>query len=251
MDYLKSLDFISTKTFLITFFLVVAIIFMRYLILSGIYHFIFFRLFRKRFKKNILNSRTPRKSQLRREIKSSLYSAVIFGAVGVFILILWQLGYSQIYLDLIAFPIWYFPLSIAAFLLIQDTYYYWLHRWMHRSHWMRRFHTEHHKSLHTSVLTSFSFHPMESLFQALMLPAFILVIPISFYALMTLLALMTLSAIINHAGVEIYSQGIAPNGFRKFFIGATHHDLHHKDARKNFGLYFTFWDRWMKTEGNY
>ncbi|MDB5704262.1 MAG: sterol desaturase, partial [Sphingomonas bacterium] len=28
----------------------------------------------------------------------------------------------------------------------------------------------------------------------------------------------------------------------------THHDLHHSEGRHNFGLYFTWWDRWMGTE---
>jgi sterol desaturase/sphingolipid hydroxylase (fatty acid hydroxylase superfamily) len=27
-----------------------------------------------------------------------------------------------------------------------------------------------------------------------------------------------------------------------------HHDLHHGQAESNFGLYFTWWDRWMGTE---
>ena len=29
---------------------------------------------------------------------------------------------------------------------------------------------------------------------------------------------------------------------------STHHDLHHATARSNYGLYFTWWDRWMGTE---
>ena len=28
----------------------------------------------------------------------------------------------------------------------------------------------------------------------------------------------------------------------------THHDLHHAQAGWNYGLYFTWWDRWMGTE---
>lgn len=28
----------------------------------------------------------------------------------------------------------------------------------------------------------------------------------------------------------------------------THHDLHHSEGNHNFGLYFTWWDRWMGTE---
>jgi Delta7-sterol 5-desaturase len=31
-------------------------------------------------------------------------------------------------------------------------------------------------------------------------------------------------------------------------IGATHHSLHHKQFKYNYGLYFTFWDKWKRTE---
>jgi sterol desaturase/sphingolipid hydroxylase (fatty acid hydroxylase superfamily) len=28
----------------------------------------------------------------------------------------------------------------------------------------------------------------------------------------------------------------------------THHDMHHQQFNGNYGLYFTWWDRWMGTE---
>jgi sterol desaturase/sphingolipid hydroxylase (fatty acid hydroxylase superfamily) len=59
---------------------------------------------------------------------------------------------------------------------------------------------------------------------------------------------MTLSATVNHAGVEIYPSGKFGKWFKKWVIGATHHDAHHKKFNFNYGLYFTFWDRLMKTE---
>jgi Delta7-sterol 5-desaturase len=34
----------------------------------------------------------------------------------------------------------------------------------------------------------------------------------------------------------------------RWLIGATHHSLHHKQFRYNYGLYFTFWDKWKRTE---
>jgi uncharacterized protein (DUF2147 family) len=33
-----------------------------------------------------------------------------------------------------------------------------------------------------------------------------------------------------------------------WFNTTMHHDLHHQDGRSNYGLYFTWWDRWMGTE---
>lgn len=109
-------------------------------------------------------------------------------------------------------------------------------------------HLIHHKSIHTSVLTSFSFHPLETIFQAAFLPIVIVILPIHIYALLFVLLIMTISATINHAGVEIYPSGKFGKWFQKWFIGATHHDNHHRKFNYNYGLYFTFWDRLMKTE---
>jgi len=67
-------------------------------------------------------------------------------------------------------------------------------------------------------------------------------------AMVITLSLMTFSAILNHAGVEIYPIDKKYSAFRKYIIGASHHDHHHKNSKNNFGLYFTFWDMTMKTE---
>ena len=34
----------------------------------------------------------------------------------------------------------------------------------------------------------------------------------------------------------------------RYVTTTTHHDLHHSSGRYNYGLYFTWWDRWMGTE---
>ncbi len=146
------------------------------------------------------------------------------------------------YESLTAFPIWYIPVSILLFLVLHDTYYYWLHRWMHHSKWLWKMHVAHHKSTTTSVLTAFSFHPVEAFLQAIFLPVFLVFVPMSIVGLFVILFIMTISATINHAGVEIYPQRRLAALFSKCVIGATHHDLHHKFSKKNYGLYFTFWD---------
>ncbi|MBC7872922.1 MAG: sterol desaturase family protein, partial [Ferruginibacter sp.] len=48
--------------------------------------------------------------------------------------------------------------------------------------------------------------------------------------------------------IEIYPQWFLKNFFLKSIIGASHHSLHHKHYKYNFGLYFTWWDKLKKTE---
>lgn len=238
------LDF-STPSQVIVFALVIfLVIFIRYLVVAGAYHYVLYSLLRSRIWHRILD-RTPwPKKQLVREIYWSTLSAGIFTLFGVGLFALWRNGYTAIYTTLDAYPLWYFFVSIFLALFIQDTYYYWLHRWMHRPAVYRYLHKVHHTSVHTSVFTSFSFHPSETILQALVLPLIVLFLPLHVYALGAILTLMTLSAVINHAGVEVY-----PNGkWGDWVIGATHHDRHHRKFTANYGLYFTWWDRWMGTE---
>ncbi|MEM8509260.1 MAG: sterol desaturase family protein [Bacteroidota bacterium] len=246
---LEGIDLSDYRILIVTFLILFLIVFMRYLFLSGAYHWLFFVQFREKFKKRMLFQQRLKRKQTRRELILSLYSALIFSATGLGLLLLWQNGLTQIYTDLGDYPLWYLPLSIVLFLILHDTYYYWLHKWMHASRWLRPYHMEHHKSVDTSVFTSFSFHPVESFLQAIIVPVLVMLVPMHPIALLTTLLIMTLSAIINHGGVEIYpATKKNAKGLDHFIIGATHHDRHHRNAKKNFGLYFTFWDRLMKTE---
>jgi sterol desaturase/sphingolipid hydroxylase (fatty acid hydroxylase superfamily) len=183
-----------------------------------------------------------------REIIWSGITSLIFSIAGVCMLILWQKGYTRLYVNINDYPLWYLPLSLFIYMFIHETYYYWLHRWMHLPAVFRRIHKVHHDSIQTSSWTSFSFHPYESLLQAVIIPVLLFVIPIHIYILLALLVIMTLSAIINHASVEIYPSGFEKDWIGKWVIGSVHHDIHHKRFKYNFGLYFTFWDKWMKTE---
>ncbi len=224
------------------------IIFLRYVAFSGLYHYLLRIRWRERLRRRIFHFMPEKGSLLRREIVRSAIVSLIFAAAGITVLMLWQAGYTRIYLDPLDYhPIW-LVLSPVLFLLAQETYYYWIHRWMHLPGVYRYVHAWHHESIETTAWTAFSFHPIEGLVQAIFLPLIVLVLPIQGYIFLLLLMVMTLSATINHAGVEIYPRGFARHRIWRWIIGATHHDLHHKQARYNFGLYFTFWDKWMDTE---
>lgn len=224
------------------------VVFLRYLVLSSAYHVFVNRLFKASAR---TFTAAPRK-QWRKEVKWSMISAAIFTILTAGCLWLYQHGFTRIYTDLNTFSTGYFVLSIAILLIGYETYYYWLHRWMHHPKVFRHVHKIHHDSIETSVFTSFSFHPLEAVLQFLFLPLVIVILPVHYYALGIVLTLWTVSAIINHAGVEIFPESFRRHPIGRWLIGATHHDLHHREFKSNFGLYFTFWDKWMGTEsGNY
>lgn len=224
------------------------IIVMRYLLFSGAYYYTTFVLLRKWLGSRILDDSKIAKKQIRLEIYYSVISALIFAIFGIGTYWLWSEGMTAVYSDITEYPLWYFPLSILLVLFLQDTYYYWIHRWMHIPRVYKYFHKVHHQSVHTSVWTSFSFHPLETVLQAAILPLIIIFLPLNTWAVLVILIIMTVSATINHAGVEIYPEGQYGKWFGKLVIGASHHDQHHRRFLCNYGLYFTIWDRLMKTE---
>ena len=53
---------------------------------------------------------------------------------------------------------------------------------------------------------------------------------------------------LGHAAVEMLPRGFATHALGRYFTTTTHHHLHHETAQGHYGLWFTWWDRWMGTE---
>lgn len=227
------------------FFLAIVI---RYFVAAGIFYGYYFGWHSEKFRSRRLSSKKLRKGQLKKEVIWSIRSSAIFALVGSLTYWLWEKGVTAIYLDVDLYGYWYLPLSLLLAMLIHETYYYWVHRWMHDPRVFRRVHKVHHDSLTPTPWTAFSFHPWESLIEALILPAILLIIPMHLYVLGFYLLLMTVSSVINHLGIEIFSASFRNSWPGRQLINATHHHYHHEEFVTNYGLYFTFWDKWMGTE---
>lgn len=231
--------------YILIFFLAILI---RYFIAAGVFYWYYFVAKSEKFHKKRLSKRGFRKGQIRKEIIYSVKSSAIFAAVGAGTYWLWQNGHTGVYLDPAQYGYWYLPVSLLIILLLHETYYYWVHRWMHHPKVFRIVHKVHHDSLTPTPWTAFSFHPWEGLIEALVLPAILAFLPVNLYVLAFYLLFMTLSSVINHLDIEIYPESFQKSRIGKEFIGATHHHYHHAEFNTNYGLYFTFWDRLMGTE---
>jgi sterol desaturase/sphingolipid hydroxylase (fatty acid hydroxylase superfamily) len=247
LDWLLSTDYTSLQNFLLIFSILLVGIFLRYLGLAWIYHELVYKKMGNALPYRKLHEQI-RLPQVRTEIWYSFLGALIFSVSGTVMLIFWQKGISLLYTKLFLWDIVWVPVSYLLALFIHETYYYWLHRWMHKPKIIRHFHHIHHNSLYTSSFTSFSFHPIEAGLQAIFLPVLILFLPMHFLVLIALLVTMSVTAVINHAGIEVYPNWALKSPVFRWMVGATHHDMHHLKYRCNYGLYFTFWDVWMKTE---
>lgn len=241
-------DFTQPLWFALATLVIFMVVIGRYLLVAGLFHAVFYLWFPQRWQERKISQKAYKPGQFRREVKWSMITAGLFALAGSITVVLWQLGYTKVYTDWTAYPLWWAPLSLAIAMLAHETYYYWLHRWMHQPRIFRIVHKVHHDSNITSPWTAFSFHPLEGVLQAIFLPALLMVMPMHLYVIILQLTIMTLSSVVNHLDIEIYPRRFYKHFLGKWLIGATHHSLHHKQFKYNYGLYFTFWDKWKDTE---
>jgi len=188
-------------------------------------------------------------AQIRREILWSLLSAFIYGAPAGLVAWGWQAhGWTRIYSDIGAYPLWWWPLSIAVYLMAHDTWFYWSHRAFHHPRLFGRIHAVHHASRPPTAWAAMSFHPWEALSGAIVIPALVFLVPIHVAALGVVLAVMTLMGVTNHMGWELFPQRIVQGAAGRWIITASHHQRHHDQYRCNYGLYFRFWDKACGTD---
>ena len=188
-------------------------------------------------------------AQIGTEIRWSLIAAVFYGAPTGLIFWGWRHhGWSLIYTDIAAYPLWYVPLSIVIYLFVQDTWFYWTHRAMHQPRLFKIAHAVHHQSRPPTAWTAMSFHPIESILGAIVIPILVFIVPIHLAALGVVLAIATIMGVTNHMGWEIFPRWLVHSPLGNWLITASHHERHHEEYRCNFGLYFRFWDRVCGTD---
>lgn len=187
--------------------------------------------------------------QIGREIGWSLLSAVIYGVPAGIVAWGWQEhGWTQIYTDPKTQPLWWMPVSLPVYLFLHDTWFYWTHRWMHRPGPFRLSHAVHHASRPPTAWAAMSFHPIEALTGAAVIPALVFLVPIHVAVLALVLAIMTIMGITNHMGWEMFPGRFLHSRLGRWLITASHHHRHHELYQCNYGLYFRIWDRLCGTD---
>lgn len=241
-------DLTHPISFISTFIILYVVITARYFVVSGFFYLFFYRWFRKQWVQRKIGKKEYSTAQFRREIRWSVITSTCFAFTGTVLLLLFQLGYTRIYTDISEYPLWWLPASLVLSLFVDETYYYWVHRWMHRPAVFKKIHRVHHQSAISSPWTAFTFHPIEGFLLSLPLLFTILFVPVHFSVILLQLTIMTFSSVINHLDIEIYSSQVEKHWLGRWLIGATHHAHHHRQFKYNFGLYFTFWDKVGRTE---
>jgi len=212
--------------------------------------FIIFWVWGKKFFKarRIQEKKRARSKNINREILFSAMSLAIFCIIDSGIFVAAQYGYTQIYLDPAKYSWWYWGFSVGLMMILHDAYFYWAHRWMHHPLIYKHVHKIHHESIDPSPFAAFSFHPLETIVEAGFYVIFVFLCPIHLVAIIVWQVLQQGLNVIGHMGYEIYPANFTRHWLFKWKTPSTHHNMHHSDFNGNFGLYFTWWDKWCGTE---
>jgi Delta7-sterol 5-desaturase len=191
---------------------------------------------------------TPPARQMILEFLISIRSVAIFSTFGLITFALQRAGWlpgPQIAAGW--GPLWFWA-SLVLMILAHDAYFYWAHRLMHRPRFFRMFHRRHHKSMNPTPFSAYSFDLAEAAVMAAFVPAWMIVVPTQWPVVGLFMLHQIVRNTMGHAGYEL--SPVAKDGTPLFdwMTTTTHHDLHHAQAGWNYGLYFTWWDRWMGTE---
>ncbi len=221
--------------------------FLRYFITAGIAFLIFWIFLRERLQHRFIQKKFPKTKRLWFEFRYSMSTVLIFALNGAMIFALKNTGFTLIYADISTYGWAYAVLSFVLSLVYHDTYFYWTHRFMHLPRIYPHVHKVHHRSTNPSPWAAYSFHPYEAIIQALGFTMMLFIIPLHPLVLFLFLLNMITRDVLGHIGFELFPKGFTRQCLLNWNTTSTHHNLHHRYFKYNYGLYFSWWDNLMDT----
>ncbi len=221
---------------------------LRYLIPTSLFFLIFWVIAKNGLMHLFIQRTMPKSKQLWKEFAYSMSTVVIFSLVGFGVYSAEHAGLTKIYHNISDYSVAYLIVSLFIAIVFHDFYFYWTHRLMHHKKVFKYVHRVHHESTNPSPWAAYSFHPWEALIQSLVMPILVFTLPMHPLTAFIFLAYMIIRNVIGHLGFEILPKGFTKNKWLNWNTAVTHHNMHHEQFHSNYGLYFTWWDKLMKTE---
>lgn len=220
---------------------------LNYLVFSKFAYFFFYKYLGDKIEHRQIISKRPSLKRIKDEKSRTIKSVTIFFIQGVFLYCIYKLGLTQIYTKWDEYSSIYFLFNFTIIQLLHDAYFYWTHRWMHEVSWLKRFHTDHHRSHSPSPYSALSFHPVEAFIHGLFWILISIMIPLHFSWLIVFYSFMYYINMWGHTNFEFWHKDLLTHPVLKHLNTPTHHILHHKYHDKNYGIYYNFWDKICST----
>jgi Delta7-sterol 5-desaturase len=219
-----------------------------YVVMTAIIIYAYRYFWNRGLSKYKIQKREATAADIRREIKSSLGTVLVFSVIYSGVYLGAQAKIFTIYLWIQPLGVGYMLGSIVAMIVAHDAYFYWTHRLVHHRRLFLRFHRTHHQSVTPTAYCAYAFDVPEAIMHGLFQPIWLLFVPMQVSGLWIALTLMLARNALGHSGVELFSHGTGRSRWFGWLVTNTDHDLHHERFHYNFGFYFVWWDRLMGTE---
>ena len=193
-----------------------------------------------------VQSKFPTISDYSRDIFYSALSIAIFSLVSVLTFTV-VAPYTNLYKNISDYGYVYYAFTFVWMFFLHDAYFYWTHRVMHHPKVFKIVHLIHHKSNNPSPWTAYAFHPIEAVFEALIVTVIAFSIPTHQSAVAIYMLFQISYNVYGHLGYEIMPKNLNQHWLGKWFNTSVAHNMHHKYSVKNYGLWTTIWDRMMGT----
>lgn len=219
----------------------------RYLVFAGLFYVFFYVWRKKAYWQAKIQQRYPENKHILREIAYSFITILIFGAVIMLVIYSSKQGWTRIYPNISDHGYGYYIFSIVLMIFMHDAYFYWTHRAMHWKPLFKLMHKTHHLSTNPTPFAAYAFHPLEAVVEIGIVPLIAFTIPYHGTALTIFSLYSLLLNVTGHLGYELFPKGFASHKLFKWHNTSTHHNMHHRLVKCNYGLYFNIWDRLMGT----
>jgi Delta7-sterol 5-desaturase len=206
------------------------------------------RYWKNGLEKHKIQQRQASSADIRREIMYSLRTVVVLSVFYAATYFGVRANLFTVYLGIKPLGMAYLLASIAALVVVHETYFYWFHRMMHHRLFFRSFHRTHHKSVTPTVYSCYAFDIPEAVLIGIFIPLWLLAVPMQLAGLVIPSTLLLVKNAMIHCGVELFARGSDRSRWFGWLATNTDHDLHHSTIRYNYGFLFKFWDRVMGTE---
>ena len=177
------------------------------------------------------------------DVIEGIFAAVSYSLQTMILVKLAHNGYGKLYENINDYPLYYLPVSLIACFLVEDAWFYWVHRGLHHKYVYKYIHASHHVSIDSTPFTQNAFNFVEMFLLPIggLLPTFLF--PTYGPLFLGFLLYGGIMNMIAHSGFEFY-----PSWMLSWKTTSTHHNMHHQYFDGNYGTHFTFWDRVCKTE---
>ena len=217
----------------------------KYALLAGGGYVLLYVVLKQPLLQRKIQQRIPSLKEHWHDLAHSAQTILILGVLGHLLTI--AQPFSKVYTDVSAHGWAYLLLTFSLMFLFHDTYFYWVHRLAHHPKLFKLFHVVHHRAANPTPLSAYTVHALEAVVQFGVIPILAFAIPIQREALILYMTLHFIHDVYGHSGYELFPRGFNTHWLGRWINTSTAHNMHHKNFRGNYSLYFLIWDRLMGT----